>query len=589
MTGVSKYLLFSVFFVIVIQVSFAATMLINSGDWRTTYLGIMYGVKKDYDILIISSLGDADIFSKALPKNSSIVIFENTKNGIIHDAKKFFELNGFTNVSEIEINDPLEDQLNLAKELNDTCYIVVPSAFTIDSETAAPYALVNNCTVLLWDYKHSSGILSFLRGKPQEDIIFFGDIEERPWVLFPNATVISGGPYEINKKIVKKVLDYYKQKNETSSWAILVKGDSLELGYLIEKLPILAYSGDVKEIVDFMLKNKIYHLEVIGPDMMDIASKIRDSSHKKIGVVVKFGRTFTGIPSLRGKVFPLNVIIGDLPYPHLDVYGIYLDTSGKLLVVFKNDGNTRALISVPALNIKSDGKQLASLSDTEVYKILPGQYLPLPFNISSGDYRNVMAYLYAIYNQDKPLSKHVGDGTPPVAFNITMAPLFDDSNVSVVDARYFLRSGKIVVRVKNLGDDPVYVYGQLMNFSYGNETVVMAPVNYTLIQPGKVGQLEFPMFLSDTELLQNENVSVKLFYGKRYPLLVNTHTFTVELGMYSQGFLDVITGMFIAVLASPVFYVVIVLAILVAILWKKGRKPSKVKKSRKRRKGFVRL
>ncbi len=572
-----KFFAFVGLLVVFVQSAFATNMLINSGDWRTTYLGIMYGARKGYNTLIISSLGDADLFAKALPKNESVVVFENSKNGIVHNAARLLSLNGLTNITDMVVNDPLDYQIEIAKKLNDNCIIVIPSAFTIDAESAAPYALINNCTVLMWDYAHSKKIINFLKSAQEQgkQIMFFGDIEERPWVIFPNSTVISGGPYEINKEMVKRVLGYYREKGE-KLWVVVVRGDSLEQGYLVEKLPILVYSGDVKDTIKFLLDNGVYHIEAIGPNMMDIASRIRDDSHKKIGVVVKFGRTFTGIPGLTGKVFPLNVIEGDLPYPHMDVYGVFLDKHNKLLlVVFKNDGNTKLQFSIPALYLRANGSQLASLADMDVYKFFPGQYFPVSFSLSSNNSQlgsgnaGINAYLYAIYNQNLPLSYHVGSGTPPVEFSINLTDLSDNASIALVDARYFTRSGKIVVRIKNTGNHDVYVYGQLMNFTYGNSSVVMAPVNYTRISPGGTGQLEFLMFLSKKELDANRNVSLLLFYGSKYPLLVKKMQANIQLGTYTPGILDAVTGMLVAVLASPVFYVLVALVVVVFVFYRR--------------------
>ena len=569
--------------VLLIQFSLATVLIINSGDWRATYLGVLYGERMGYKTFVLSSLGDADILSRSIPQNASLVVFETSKNSILHNAGKYFKLKGYTNVSSIVINDLYSDQLKLDSKMKSGCIMVIPHKFTIDALSAAPYSLINNCTVLFWDYGHASTILNYLKSRQgSARLVFFGDIETRPWVFFPNATVIPGGPRKINQEMVEKVLNYYKARGERL-WVVLTTGDSIEQGMLVEKLPILVYTGNPEETAKFLLSHDVHHVEAVGTNMVNIASRVRDASHKVIGVVVKFGRTFTGIPGLVGRIFPLNIIIGNAPNPHMSVYGVYVDNSGKALVVLKDDGNTNLMFSIPGFNLVRKGRQLASTSDLDVYKVKPGQYFPVVLNVSSGDYSGAIAELYAIYGQEIPLNLYVGNGTPPDRLNFTLTSLSDNSNISVVDAKYFVRGGKVVVRIKNIGKAPVYVYGDLINFTYGNKSVTIAPLNYTFIQPGRTGELDYPMFLSKKEMDRNHNVTVVLFYGKKYPLLVNKMIASTQLGEYN-GFLSSITGMLVAMASSPWFYIILVFVVLVYVYYARRGKAKHHKKRRKSRK-----
>ena len=577
-----RRLLFGLLFTVVL-ISFASstTLLINSNNWRTTYLGIMYGYNKGYHVYILSSIGDADVFARSVQKNDTIVVFEDSHDNILSNSGRYLKLRGFTDVKSIIVDDPLNKQIDLAKEFGDTCFIVIPSDYLMDTLSATPYALTHNCTVLMWDYAHGWNINEFLKSSKGSKIIFFGDIYERPWVMFKNATVIRGDSIQINRKMANMVMDHMSTRNG-QRWAIVVDGHSLEPGYLLEKLPIVVYSGDIHEVVDFLLKNHIQHIEAIGPNIMNTASQIRETSGKKIGVVVKFGRTFTGIPGLNGVVYPISVMLGDYPTPLLDVYNIYLDTvHNKALLILQNKGNTKLLTSVPLLRFSNGTNTLGKVSDTSIYRLMKGQMLPLNFDLNGNFSSSVDTYLYAIYNQYMPLSLHVGEGVPPVRFGVVNKDLTDNTSVSLDRATYYTRSGKIVLGIHNNGSSTAYVFGQL-NLRLDNTTAVLAPSKkYVSILPGKSGQLEFDMYLSDGDLMNNQNITVELFYGKKYPLLVNTQKVETVMFVYTPGVIDYITGMVSLAFETPWTYLLILLLLILWFIWKRRRKNKKGRKSRK--------
>ena len=525
-----------------------AIALINSKDWRDVYLGLLYSNYENEKPYIITNLGEADLASRMAKNQDRIIVIESQKQPIVKNYEKFLELRGVDpkKIKVMSSSTPYLFQLEIAKKINPSCHIVVPSEFSYDAISAMPYALLNNCTVIFWNEDYRNTLLSFIN--KQNNIIFFGTFNERPWrLLNKNFTIINENNFfDNNKRMVEMVINWYKQHNK-KFWVVYTNAKYIEEGYLLEKMPIMIFSGNIKNDVEFLKKNNVWLVEVIGPDMVNYGQQIRDLSNKTIGVVAKVARTFTGIPELRGKVYAIKVLSVDTPNPNLEITGVYFDNENQLVsIVFKNTGNTKVLFYTPSVRIVDNGVEIFSLSDDKVYAIYPNSYFTLTLKTPNKLTKipELTAEVYTIYNYQKPLNNYIkhGNDNPPAIYNVTVSSLKDLSSIKVVSLDYNTKTEMIELKIKNDGNETVYVLPQLLGFLYSNDNTTLTARNYTEIKAGETVKIEIPGYLTQEEENKNKVVNLVVFYGSRYPVLTNSIQLKAEMKIFTPSAFEVITG-----------------------------------------------
>lgn len=542
-----------------------AIVLINSKDWRDAYLGLLYSYYTHEKPYIITNLGEADLASRIAKSQSKIIIIESEKEPVVKNYQKFLELRGIetSKIKTLYSETPYLFQLEIAKFIHPTCYIVVPSDFSYDAISAMPYALLNNCTIIFWNENYRNALLSLI--KNQNNVMFFGTFDERPWRLVNrNLTIINENNFFANnKEMVKMVIDWYKNHNK-KFWVVLTNAKYIEEGYLLEKMPIMIFDNNIKNTVQFLKQNDVKLVEVIGPEMVNYGQQIRDMSNKTIGVVAKVARTFTGIPGLTGKVYTMKVLLVDAPNPNLQIENVYFDNENqKVYILFKNTGNTRVLFYTPSVRLLDGNVEIFSLNDDQIYSIYPNSYFTLILETSHKLTRipdNLKAEVYTIYDYQKPLNYYVkhGSETPPAIYNVTTINLSDSSSIKIISIDYNTKTEMIEIKIQNIGNKTVYVLPQITNFFYSNDNTTLTAENYTEIKPSEIKKIEIPGYLTKDELIKNKEINSIIYFGANYPLLTKYVEVVMEMKIVTPSTLERITARFLEIMKSKTIIVLIV-------------------------------
>lgn len=547
-------------------------IVVNSQDWKISLLSLLYAKKLNEKIYLITSLGEADLASK-MYRNENIIIIESLENPIVKNLKNFMELRGRKVEKVIHVSSPFLFQFEIEKELKPECYVVVPSKFSLDAISSFPYVLNKNCTLIFWSKEFKDLIISFLNSinKP---IIFFGVFDERPWLFLKRnyTLLVFNDFFDANKKMVELLVNDFR-KNNKRFWVVFIDGKTIEEGFLLEGMPIFIFDNNVEKSYEFLKKLNVSLIEAITPEMVTPASRIREKSNKTIGVVVKIGRTFTGIPELRGKTWMLKLQKTNYPIFDLKIKGVYYDkNSEKLIIVFENNGNIEVLFYLSSLRINV-GEKSYLISDEKIYKIYPklpfSIFYPLNFSVSNQS----TIELLTIYGFRKPLKFQIKGmtGYPTYFSNISLISLKDLSSIELQDLYYDEGSKEIVIKILNNGSEKIFAYPQLFNIYYNNQNVTLAANKIIEIEPGKIEEIRIPIYFIKEELNKNKIINLEIFYGSNYPFTIKKLSYSFKLRIVKPG---IITGLIILITKYKLIIAIVgvIILILLLFLFKKRKK-----------------
>ncbi|RKY41346.1 MAG: hypothetical protein DRP85_06640 [Candidatus Makaraimicrobium thalassicum] len=571
-------------FLFTIDIVFAQTtqtMVVNSNDWRDLYLATLYSAYKGYKIRFITNLYDAQITSSMFNERSRVIVIESRDRPVYKNYAHLLITRGVGIVSQIESATPYDLQLKIAEDLNPKGYILVNDEFGYDALSVAPYALNNNYWVLFYNDKSANNVVDLISKERGKKIILYGNLpEELLNILPPTASyekIETGSIKGNNMEIVRRLIKDTKVK-----WVVLSSGEYFEPGFLKSRFPILLYFNNEREIVEFAKKNNIKNMEVIGANMVTIGRKIREISNKTIGVVVKYGQTFTGIDELRGKVFALKVF----PLPslnvRLEITNAFYDKEREMLLIFiKNTGNVPSYFYSAGIRIvDSNGNEMATLRDEYTHFIYPDEVFVIKYKVSLPFVKNLVAELYTLYGQSFPLKTYLtqmGKSLPPYRINIEEATFeYDEDALDIVYFVYVSSMKSFVARIKNKLD--VNLFGDIEIYN-----LLKNGINYTFsykgvfeLMPGEEKDIRIPVSISQSDINKNKWLNATIYYGRRKDFMINSIKYGAVLKQEPVPF----TG-FITFLKNNMLTILLIMLIILIFLARKKATKARIERIRR--------
>ncbi len=563
-----KKLILSVSLVILLLLPLArAEVIINTNDWREAIVGIIYSYYIGENPKLVTSLGEMRLLLFTLNKTNPHVVLESNKNSVVKNALQSLTVSGFENVEEIRYDSYTDLQLSLYEEIrnNITGFVVARDGFGMDAIPVVPYALLNKYWLLFYNKDTEAEIIKLINNE-KKPVIFYGMFERRPWKKLNNISyeIIDNRNYKDN---IIEVFERYLRENYPK-WTIIMSPAYIEEETLTKLKPILLTILDPLEVVNLMLNNNLTIAEVIGPENVDYASQIRELSGKKIGVVVKTGRTFTGIEEVRGIVFPIKALNVPEPKPNLSVEKVvYNQKENRLVILFNNTGNVGVHFYISGISLNIGGQLTYPQFSPTLHFVDAGKYLPLPI-IYNGSVPESIELL-VLYGFEKPIVRQV----IPNIYNVSVQNLKDYSEIVLTSAYYEKDSEQLSFDVKNIGNETVYVIIEVLNFNYFGDNITLSSGSPEEIEPGETKKLSVDIYLDEEDIQNNKMVNILMLYGPREDMLLNAKEESAEIKIVVSP----ITAL--VVLARENYLVIAtvmaIIIILLLVLLLKGKKKKK--------------
>ena len=561
-----KVLLGFVFFLLMFHVS-SAEVIINSNDWRDAIVGIVYSYYIDEKPKLVTSLGEMRLLLFTLNKSNPHIVLESNKNSVVKNALQSLKVSGFEKVEEIKFDSYRELQIELYESVKDKIrgFVIVKDKFGMDVIPTVPYALVNDYWIFFYNKELENEIIDLINSE-KKPVVFYGMFERRPWKKLNDANyeIIDKRNYRSNIiEIFRKYLDV-----KYPEWTIIMSPSYIEEEVLTRLKPILLTVLEPLDVVNLMLEYNLTIAEVIGPENVDYASQIRELSGKKIGVVIKTGRTFTGIEEIRGLIFPIKTLSVPEPNPSLRIEKvIYNQKEDRLVVIFNNSGNVGVHFYISGISLNAQGRLVYPQFSPTLHFVGVGDYLPIPI-VYNGSIPDDAEFL-VLFGFERPVNNQV----IPNVYNVSVQNIDDYSDIILLDSYYDKDREELSFEVKNIGNETVYVVIEVLNFNYFGDNITLSTGSPEEILPGETKKLSIDIYLDEEDLKNNEIITVLMLYGPRDYMLLNSQEEVKEI----QIKISPITAFIVLARENYMLITIILILLVVLILFLLTRKKRKKK------------
>ncbi|HID72672.1 TPA: hypothetical protein EYP38_01910 [Candidatus Micrarchaeota archaeon] len=546
-------------------------VVVNSYDGRDVLSAIFYANAKGLPVRFMPTQGiaSADLLATKVGAGHDVLLVQSSSLPISGFVKTALESNN-NSVEVYSSADGGETNIELALRSGAKKFIIVDSAYSDSALSVMAYAARTNSYVLMADKANIGNVAEALTGA--ESVIIFGlvDIEVKEALMKFDPEIIGNGEdrYEDNVLMLEKMMDEFPDVK----MVIADRGVYLEEGMAEGKYPVMLTGRIVPRATrDFIEENvrsgqlKIIMLfgnELVVP-MYDLRNDIKQEIEAdtgvepSLGIMLKFGQA---IPSAGTDVLSLDKFALPAYIPSLRVDEIAYNVDSKtVMVTVENTGEGSAYFS-NELRVSVDGADYLVLSDDAPQLIERGEKLGTEYSVdlsgvTEGEINATVVTRYGY-------SRNVLDSWDSLSGPLTEISYTDISDLLVQSASYDSENGRLLITVRNNGDDGAYFKNAVELVLGGQPTTVRGTAQS--IEGASMMVDELPLVLSDDDFSANPTITVEMNYGAREGFLTKSSSYTLPLEK---------AEVFPVLLIAVVVVVLLVVALAVFFFFmKKGRK-----------------
>jgi len=538
----------------------AKTVVVNSQDWIDVYSGMVYARLTDGPVLFMTSKRYITILDKMMPPGESVLIIESDRLPYSANLAGTLRRQGY-DTQTIFSGGGLALNLELAKQLKTTKFIIVDPTYGFNAVSVAPYAIATKAYVLIVEDKNIDQVFSYLASLPKIDkLLVYGQVSET--VLqklsgFSPEIIDTGHRYKDNIEILNK----YFQATPVSNQAVLTSGEFLE-NQIIGGEPVILVGKErvLENTISFVKNANLKTGVLIGNDLTRAAKMLKDATglpiFVKIGQGVPMGiSTYEPIKALDMFFLPALVIQIELGY-------VQYNTIDKTLeIVYRNRGSRTTLSG--AIGIMVDGTTIMTVGDKDLQRLERNETRGFRYQVDLSEYigqnKNLTADIFTIYGE----SPEIMDRALAAQVPIRISTADDNCELKLGKVTFDERTQRISVNLENPSDSDCYASINLMDMTIDDQKQLVNYPGQAFITAGSRETFKIKQRLTPVDIADNPNVHVRVLYGAHDGLLFKIIDETVQFGMAGEYTLIII----IAVIA-----ILLILVIVLFVLWRRSRK-----------------
>lgn len=556
--NLKKYFLpFFAILLILANLGESKIIVVNSQNWEDVYISLLYGQKLGYQTYFLNNPNPQALL-RSLPSNQDVLLIE-SENYFYPGLDSLLSSKGFK-VEKLIVKNPSLELLNFSV---DNVYLIYKD-FSYGAIIVTPLALSTNGWVFILDRDNYADILTKLEGKNVFAIGYFPRDIKDAIKKYVNKEIADSNKFRLSLKVADEVIKINKASQVT-----ITDGRYIEKEFFLSKNPILLVGTNLlpDETLDWMIRNNIKSVVIIGSHLTYIGEQIRSKSNKSIGVFIKYGEAVPGSPVYALTMLPLP--FGDIK---LNVTSVIYDPNSKSLIIsIRNTGNSGAFVFTTS-KIMFENSEIASIADKEPvflgansivnnrYSIeIPAEYLE----------KDIIAELYISYGDsseslDSFLTEE-GSFGPPLRMKINVMKVSDSSEIEIISASYYYGNKRLAIEINNTGNVDAYVIIKIpklivkgINKAFSSDIIK--------ISPNEKRNVVFNVELDDFDLEDNKDLFVIANYGEREHLLVKSKEVKLQLNVIKG--IDVV-GMIVGGGSNPIVVGIILLGVIIIFYFRK--------------------
>jgi hypothetical protein len=538
----------------------AKTVVVNSQDWIDVYSGMVYARLTDGPVLFMTSKRYITVLDKMMPPGESVLIIESDRLPFSANLAGTLRRQGY-DAQTIFSGGGLALNLELAKQLKTTKFIIVDPTYGFNAVSVAPYAIATRAYVLLVEDKNIDQVFSYLTSLPKVDkLLVYGQVSET--VLqklsgFSPEIIDTGHRYKDNIEILNR----YFQAAPLSNQAVLTSGEFLENQILGGEPVILVGKERVLEnTISFVKNSNLKTGVLIGNDLTRAAKMLKDATgvpiFVKVGQGVPMGiSTYEPIKALDMFFLPALVIQIELGY-------VQYNTIEKTLeIVYRNRGS-RATLS-GAIGIMVDGTTIMTVGDKDLQRLERNETRGFRYQVDLSEYigqnRNLTADIFTVYGE----SPEIMDRAIAAQVPIRVSTAGDNCELELGRVSFDDNTQRISVSLKNPSDSDCYASINFIDMIIDDQPQLINYPGQAFIPAGSSRTFKIKQRMTPVDLEDNKEVHARILYGEHDGLLFSIIDKRVPLEM---------AGEYTTIIIIAVIAILLILVIVLFVLWRRSRK-----------------
>jgi hypothetical protein len=531
------------------------TIVSNSADWKDVYSVMLFGSLTNRPATFLVSDRHAILLPDYLPANGHIWVISSPGKEFTVSYDGYLKTKGFSTEGFSYANVNLE----LARESNTKKFIILDGSYGYNAISVAPYAVASKSFVLFADATNIDEVDTFLSETNPNKVVIYGHVDRQVKDALqkysPETINNDGDRFANNVEIIKKYQEIAHAKQ-----VILTNGEFIEQEIMSGKEPVVFIGRtNVPDITrEYIQSTDISVGVLIGNELVSTATFVR--RELGISVFAKFARSARSPSGSISQVEALDMF-------YLPTYSIelvidsisYNKATRQLEVVLRNTKNVAAYFKGTYTITNADGSRL-TVGDAEPIFIEPNSYRAVVYSLENFGENSVID-AYVIYGESKNSLENViqEQYCLSCAKKFSMIDVIDNCKLNLTAVSYNLPRKLFNVQVDNIGPVGCYVDLEIVDAIVAAERVTYQLTDVAFLDPGETKELKIKGALEQDDLVDNQFVNVKAFYGQRQNALVKIIEGRFPLILVTQAF-SAFTLISYAMLA-------IIILLLALILW----------------------
>lgn len=521
----------------------------NSEDWRDVYSTLHYAslAKVGGDFLVSTRHGPLLLYG--IKEDRDILIVSSEDRPFVFGYEDLVRGRGYRDVDEIIVKDANLELIDRLPEISN--FIIVGDTYGYNAVAVTPYAVQTESWVFLVDRRSIADVISKLDNRDVDNVLIYGFVEReiREELDKYNPEIIDNGDrFEDNVEIVEEYLELKDVKQ-----VALTNGEFIEKQLMSGIEPVLFTGKDnvPDNIADYLKKSPIEVGVLVGSDLVGAATNIRRSTG--ISVIVKFARgsrspTGGAISAIEG----LDLFRIPTPDLILDIHSVkYNSATSQLEVTYTSQSNAPIYFR-GTIDVTSDDGDSQRVGDADSVFIAPNDFRTVTypdFQISGDEFT---ARVVTLYGETRNALEKVLDRT----LDVEKVNILDQCEIDVDSVTYRKTQDAFVIKLINIGETECFADVELVDVIVDGREQTLGSEGSISIQPGKKGEVVIDSELTDEDLEDNSIVSLVVYYGERSDSLVK-----VLRGEFSLDVIFFSTMTIILIVVSLIILLLIVILI----------------------------
>jgi hypothetical protein len=515
----TKCLLFLTLLLLLAPAVHATTIVINSDDWIDVYSGMQFAFLQGHYAKFMTNKRYATILPLVVPKDQEVLVIESQRVPFTVNLAGSLQRSGYESET-IYSSGGRATNIELAKLLDTSRFIIVDPSYGYNAMAVAPYALATNSYVLFGDERNTDQVLAFLRSRQVDRLILYGQLDSRltaSLASFNPEVIDKGNRYKDNLEIMSRQLAANPAVQLLLTDGSIIEEELMRAGQNGEATLLIGKGAVPDDVIRFVQNSNFKSAVLIGNHLAGSAKRLKDSTG--LPVFMKFAQGITrgtesepvrALDFFSLPIIDLNLILKKVQYNTI---------TKNIEITYENPG-IRTFVRATA-GILANGDRILAVGDRDVQRIESNisasfQY-PADLGEAIADQQNLSVDLFSLYGESADTLDQGIAFTGP----LEIVTVRDECELSLKSLQYNERTQRFILRVENDGPVGCYVGIELRDVIIDDRPTTVSYPGILGIEKGKTESVEIKQRMSEVDLADNQEVRVRVRYGEREDVLLS--------------------------------------------------------------------